>query len=633
MRGSGAGIYVLRLVLQRQQLSAARGFSTAVIDREKDKATTDSAWTGSSLFPGLKALASRSVNEEHQQSIDFLEDEGAEYEAIRGVLPARSTERRPIPWPTIFAHPEQEASTSSAGAGSSSTTRTRICDPVARLVGEKELVAARKVHDELRAARIRVVHRAVYMEAASQSLDARDTNGFLFWLRLYPNRPATKNHPGLRATLEPITNAVLSAYPFDLEFIAQYAATCAKKGVLPAVIHDLIRHLTYIAAPEVSGPIIDEALSTYVAHTTSAKSTSDRAQAHLHVAERQVAAWKEAYNRAVVAHGWYASQEAREQGDWQDGQRLTPRTIIPEGMVKLRDRMAFAIDTPPAAMDLVGIIRDLRDRWPAEEEVAFRESFIRPPGKPARQIHPSPETREYEWWRAIMMVEGHYSAGNHQAVIDTFQDHYRWFGLPDHPARRKSGSSDDGRKLLHPRRSVMTALLPSLLAGMTSYDIISFHKAYLEQSHGFPPVLKPDAHIHNIFIRAIAHHGSTDAAMAAIKSIVAHGYDCGSQAMTTVLYSLARSGHFDDMFALLSGMEQREPFHFDLDSDSPAPGGRSTITLMPPPMEVTYAWLANIIRKKSRHHAVAEEVVRRGQAFFGGAREDSGHEELEKSTG
>lgn len=619
-------MFVLRLVLQRQVGPVGRAFSTAVIDREKDRTPSDyHTWNDSSLFPGLKALASRSEREESESAIDFLEDEGKEYEAIRGILPVRMTATRPIPWPTIFAHPDREAGPSNA------ITKTKACDPLAGLVEEGNFISARKVYDELRAGRVFIQARTVYLKAARASLDARDTDGFLFWLSLYPNRPATKNHPGLRSTWEPITNTIITDYPFDLDFITQYAVSCAKKGVLPAIIHDLLRHITFIVPPDVSGPLMDEVLSTYVAHTTSSKSTSERAQTHLRVAEKQVSAWKEVYSQTVTAHGWCVTLEAREAIEAQGGTLSIGPTYIPEDIVKLRDRMAFAVDNPPVAADLVAIIRELRIRWPADEEDSFRDRFIHPPGVAARQLQHSPEVRAYEWWRAIMIVEGQEVPSNHQAVVDIFQDHFRWFGLPTHPARRSFSTPEQDRRLLYPRRSVMTAFLPSLLACMTSFDIIAFHQTYLEQSHNYPPILKPDSHIHNIFIRSIAHHGSTDAALSAIKRIVAHGYECGSQAMTTVLYALARSSNYDDMFTLLGAMERGERFDFGEEATMAAENPSARI--IPAPMAVTYDWLANVIRKKRKDHEVAEEVMRRKQIYFGLAEDITAGEALEESTG
>ena len=648
---AGNALYVLRLVLQLQTVSATRGFSTAVIDRERERnrdrdlSTSSGSWTGQSLFPGLKALASKSVSEDEGKVVDFLEDEGTEYSAVTDVLPSRSSHARPIPWPTIFAHPDRDGQNNSE-AGSSRRTIPRLCDSVARLVGEGDLIGARKVHDELKSHGSFVQARFIYLDAAKQCLQADDTEGFLFWLRLYPNRPATRSHPGLRSVWEPITNQIINQYTYDVELLRTYGMECGRMGVLPAVIHTLIRHFIFITTPERSRQLIAEILSTYKQHTTSVTSTSDRAKRQLQIVQNQVDAWTEAYKQTVAANGYFADQELRE------ADLITPYVgiTIPPEIKKLRDRIEFAIETPPVAADLVRLIIAIRTSETPEDENDFREHFIRPPHIRVRELQVPSEVRAYEWWRAIMMVES--KRGSVQGVIDTFQQHFHWFGLPDHPCRRNLPAQDDTatRSLLYPGRSIMTTLLPALRATLPSFDgeneshddIIAFHKAYLDCCRHAPPILQPDGHIHNVFIRAIAHYCSTDAAITAIRTIASYGYDCGVQSMTTLLIAFGRSSQYDEMFTLLEAMERGDSIQRDTVPLEQVQGSEASASMMPreevesgmtlpAPSTNTYDWLASVIMRKRRDPETAQKVLRMKDAYFGTGQEAK--EELRESTG
>lgn len=643
MRAQAAGgnaLFVLRLVLSGRQTPRA-GFSTAVIDREKDQ--TEAAWTGSSLFPGLKALASRSAAvEESQGAVDFLEDEGQEYQAIKSVLPARTTEASPIPWPTIFAHEEQHQPVASTSSRTRTKTRIRACDPIARLVEDGNLVAARKVHDELRSIHSRVEMRFIYLDAARQCLNDKDVEGFLFWFKLYPNRPATLNHPGLKSIWEPVTSSIIDSYPFDLEVLEQYALECAKKGVLPATIHSLIRHLAFVAPPNTSRRIIDDVISTYVSVTTSASSTSDRAQRSRALVDKQVGGWREAYRQAILELRWHASEgegASSADRDWRESSASYSSRVAQ--LETLHDRIEAAIIAPPPAGDLAQTLLDIHAQtsgsasaldisWTTQSQVAFRDHFIRPPGQSVRQLVPSTEVRTYEYWRAVMIAESRQIPANHRAVIETFSEHFRWYGLPDHRLRPREGETDTTiSSLMYPRRSIMTNLIPSLLATLHPEELVPFHHEYLALSRTMPPILRPDGPIHNLFVRAMAHRISVDAAIAAVKTIVAHGYNPGSQAMASILFDFGRSSTYDEMFRLLEAMERGDPFEVGMDNEAKAKV-TSSMT-MPPPTIETYDWLAHIIANKRNYPDMAQEVLRRKEAYFGPTAATAAHAQAEGS--
>lgn len=242
--------------------------------------------------------------------------------------------------------------------------------------------------------------------------------------------------------------------------------------------------------------------------------------------------------------------------------------------------------------------------------------------------------------------------GSVQGVIDTFQQRFHWFGLPDHPCRRNLPPQDDTatRSLLYPRRGLMTTLLPALRAALPSFDgegqshddIIAFHKSYLESCRHAPPILQPDGHIHNIFVRAIEHYCSTDAAITAIRTIASYGYDCGVQSMTTLLIAFGRSSQYDEMFALLEAMERGDSIQRDtVPLDPCSNSGTSELAreevesgmTLPAPSVNTYDWLASVILKKRRDPETAQKVLRMKEAYFGTGQECKEELEPKESTG
>jgi pentatricopeptide repeat protein len=613
----GNALFVLRMVLQRQTLAlSSTRFSTAVIDREKGDSKS-SAWSENhTLFPGLKALASRPHPDQENGIVDFLETESTEYDQIKTVLPARDMSPRPIPWPTIFAHPDPSYSRPTA----------RLCDPVARLVGEGDLISAQKIYHELRSHQIPIHARFVYLEAASQCLESRDTEGFLFWLRLYPNRPATRNHPELKAIWGPLTTKILSRYASDLDFLEAYLTEGARKGLLPAIIRPLMQHLTFVADSARSQSIFETAFGAYLANTTPKESTSLSGQGERHkmIAEGQVEEWWALYRKMCSAQGWLSMEEAGYDMtiDTQpDSTTMSPNESASPSSAKRRDLIAFAIEHPPPAKELASLIWDVHCGTPEKVE-DLRQTFIYHTPTDTRQITPSPSARQILWTRAIMIMFARVK--DHQKVIEAYQDNFTWYGLPDHPLRRKEDTQSE-RMLIYPRKTVITTLMPSLLATLDSAALADYHRQYLDTSTSMPPALQPDGHIHNTFISEITHRISLQAGMSAIESIVQHGYNPGTQSMTTLLMVYARKRMINEMFDLLESMERKDEFA----SSTGQPLG----LVIPPPTVETYDWLIRILRN-SDTEAVAM-LKRMKEDYFAEVRPVTNEEEreLEASTG
>jgi pentatricopeptide repeat protein len=614
----GNALFVLRMILQRQAsvCSVRSRFSTAVIDRERGDSKS-SAWSDNqnSLFPGLKALASRSTPNQDDQVVDFLETESTEYDQIKTVLPARDLSPRPIPWPTIFAHPDPSTSTQ---------PRARLCDPVARLVGEGDLASAQKIYHELRSQHIPIQARFVYLEAASQCLDARDTEGFLFWLKLYPNRPATRNHPELKATWGPLTTKVLLRHATDLDFLEAYLVEGARKGLLPVIVRPMMQHLTFVANSTRSQEIFEAAFAEYLANTTpkESNSLSDQGERHKMMAEGQVGEWWRVYRKMCSAQGWLSVEEAGYELSIDTATRIPSSTADPATTsplsAKRRDLIAFAIDHPPPAKELAGLIWDIHCGTPDKVD-DLRQAFVHHTPTDPSQITPSASTRQILWTRAIMIM--HARVKNHQNVIEAYQDNFTWYGLPDHPLRRKVDVQSE-QILIYPRKTVITTLMPSLLATLDAAALVDYHRQYLDSSTSLPPALQPDGHVHNTFISEITHRISIQAGMSAVETIIQHGYSPGSQSMTTLLMVYARKRMINEMFDLLESMERKDEFA----SSTGQPLGQ----VIPPPTEETYDWLVRILRN-SDVEAVAM-LKRMKEDYFVEAKPRPVEEERELET-
>ena len=213
---------------------------------------------------------------------------------------------------------------------------------------------------------------------------------------------------------------------------------------------------------------------------------------------------------------------------------------------------------------------------------------------------------------------------DHRKVIEAYQDNFTWYGLPDHPFRRKEDSQSE-RMLIYPRKTVITTLMPSLLATLDSSALVDYHQQYLDTSLSLPPALQPDGHIHNTFISEITHRISLQAGMSAIESVVQHGYNPGTQSMTTLLMVYARKRMINEMFDLLESMERKDEFA----SSTGQPLG----IVIPSPTVETYDWLIRILRN-SDAEAVAM-LKRMKEDYFAEVKSVTRDEEreLEASTG
>lgn len=659
-------LYVLRLIWRdrptpgSQALDARRKTDRSFVTAAVGKESTDGHFT---FFSELtRSHPQVATNATQTGSIDFLENDSVEYTSALATLPDRDPTPRPIPWPTLFPHDSPSNITSTDRtervhrSNLLSTQRTkrtyaRSCDTLARMVEAKNYVSARTVFTELRSLNVPIQSRAVYLSAALASLDQNDKEGFLFWLELYPNRPATGNHPALKRTWEPVVRVLMQDHTADLGFLEGFLGVAARKGFLTAVLDPLISHLSLIATPSTSRRVLQETIDGYISATSSSTSTSVRAKTHLQAGRVHVERWWHIYLRSLTLSGWnndarellnnpptgiiwdaFTQQFVQEELEAPRGthgksyeageESWMSKQVVPT----LEERMEIALqpDTTPSPNRLAVLIERLERSLPSSVS-GFRRRFCHPPGTHAGRTVPT--VREQIWSHAIMII--HSRRSEHQLVIDTFRSRFLWYGIPGHPLqpRRASRTSDsrstasdisgrDTRRrasphLIHPSKQILTTLIPSLLATLPTTALIAFHQSYLSLSHTLPPVLNADPHIHLTFIRAITHRLGPDIAVDALNQIMEHGYDPGLSAWTTLLLSLAGRGRFEEMFELLEGMrvgaivgQERNGWTGPL----------------PRPEVKTYTWVEGVVRKKgeevmaTRLRGMRDEAVKSREA-------------------
>jgi hypothetical protein len=385
----------------------------------------------------------------------------------------------------------------------------------------------------------------------------------------------------------------------------------------------MMQHLTFVVDADRSRTILENVFNTYLAHTTpkETEGLSGQGQRHLAIAQGQVEEWWTVYQKMCTAQGWLSVEE--ERAVELNAKQGAIRDSTSSSSTKRRDLIASAIERPPSARELAGLVWDVYCGTPDKVE-ALRQAFIHPSDHKvsATDLKLSSATRQILWTRAVMIMYARVK--DHQKVIQAYQDDFSWYGLPDHPLKTKEVDSRADRVSIYPRKTIITTLMPSLLATIDADQLVAFHRQYLSTSTSLPPALRPDGYIHNTFISEISHRISLEAGMSAIEQIVSHGYDPGSQTMTTILLVHARKRMIPEMFDLLEAMESRDQFGSST--------GENMGRVIPPPTVETYDWLIRILRNSDPQAAAILKEMK--GMYFGEDRDmDRGERELEASTG
>jgi hypothetical protein len=421
--------------------------------------------------------------------------------------------------------------------------RTHRCDPLARLVASGDLKTARTVYDELQALHIGILRRQVYLSAALGSLDKtkQGKNDFLFWLELVPNRPAVRPYPQSRVQWGPVVSRLIEEHTTDVKFLEQVLLLAGRKGVLPSISGPLVRHLAHFTRPDELQRIFESAMEAYIRSTTSAHSASLRAEAHKEFARRRRSDMYGGYARALIAAGWMTA--ARELladppkgviwDEYTLGKvtRVTAPTSTSSSRVVRRVRAALRGDISPTG--LASLIQDL--------EADRRHSLVK---QMARRIS---RIKADTWYHARMLLAAR--DGLHETVIELFNAHFYWVGLPLHPSK----PAESVTKRLYPTKGIITTVLPSLIYTLHPRSIADFHKAFLSQTTS--PSLRPTDATHGTLMRTITHRLTANAGVKTLRRTLEAGHEPGISACNAMLFALARAKRIGEVKGFLEAME------------------------------------------------------------------------------
>ncbi|OXG39152.1 hypothetical protein C359_04054 [Cryptococcus neoformans Bt120] len=568
----------------------------------------------------------------------FLEDESAEYATAALTLPELRCAPSPIPWPTLLPRPP---------AAAAPPRRPKFCDPLFRLVLRAQHSAALAIHAELRAHAVYIQPRHEYLAPATAALAARDTDQFFLWLALYPNKPATANTPELRAIWHPLLALVVAMLKQPSSgsgsdhrpFLARFLAATAKLGVLPTVLPALTPHLAFTLPPAASYPLLSDSIAAYTKYTTSAESTSKRAQVQRGMVRRQVAGMWAAYLRGLIAAGWReeakrlfeAPPDGVEWDPFTSGyvvSRLAPCLSAPGPPFPLSTPLKTTslplskqlLSTSLSPTHLASVLHTLSSQPLCTTHPnllpRFKQRFLR------RTFTTGTRERERTWLHAeIINLQ---KQGRHHDAVQTFADHFFWVGLPPHPSFSSlSATSKDASAKHYPSIQILVTLLPSLLPLLPaplSSSVPNYLDAYVQLATGtdpaLAPALRPNSVMWSVVVREIVHWGGGGEkgleqgrkvlALARRASEASEASDGpGEAAYRALLLALAGRRRVDEMYDLLDHMESLS----SSSSSFPAePSGTSPKTYIP---------LVAILAKTGLA-ADAQRVLQRGVDRFGG---------------
>ncbi|OXC60287.1 hypothetical protein C358_04263, partial [Cryptococcus neoformans MW-RSA852] len=538
--------------------------------------------------------------------------------------------------------------------------RPKFCDPLFRLVLRAQHSAALAIHAELRTHAVYIQPRHEYLAPATAALAARDTDQFFLWLALYPNKPATANTPELRAIWHPLLALVVALFKQPdsgggsdhRPFLARFLAATAKLGVLPTVLPVLTPHLAFSLPPAASYPLLSDSIAAYTKYTTSAESTSKRAQVQRRMVRRQVAGMWAAYLRGLIAAGWREEAkrlfEAPPDGVEWDAftsgyvvSRLAPCLSAPGPPFPLSIPLKTSslplskqlLSTSLSPTHLASILHTLSSQPLCTTHPnllpRFKHRFLRrtfTAGTREQTFTTGTRERERTWLHAeIIDLQ---KQGRHHDAVQTFADHFFWVGLPPHPSLSSlPATSKDASAKHYPSIQILVTLLPSLLPLLPaplSSSVPNYLDAYVQLATGtdpaLAPALRPNSVMWSVVVREIVHWGGGGEkgleqgrkvlALARRASEASETSERpGEAAYRALLLALAGRRRVDEMYDLLDHMESVSSPSSSSFSSSPAePSGTSPKTYIP---------LVAILAKTGLA-ADAQRVLQRGVDRFGG---------------
>ncbi|WWD19875.1 hypothetical protein CI109_104343 [Kwoniella shandongensis] len=565
MSMSRNALYVLRMVLQGQGRSASvRSLSTAALARDVDISSSSSPTTSSSNT--VEATATSSSSSSTPSFIDsFLEPESPEYTTVSLTLPPRQFHADPIPWPTLFPHHHHATG-----------KKQKFCDPLYRLVITRQYDDALRIYEELKDHGVHIQHRHIYLDAATAALRRGKRAAFLRWLELYPNRPATSNHPGLKSIWQPIIHQVATNSKGDTKLLFRFLNVTAEKGLTPTILPPLLPQLAFTLPPHESRDILEQVVATYRGATTSSTSTSVKATIQEEVVSQQVGKWWSTYLRQLLVAGWdeaaqrlyesppngliwdeFTDKVAREELGLSS---ITIDQLADDSMssdsTSLATHIRAALHDLPTPNHLAALIRTL-----SQEEVhthyptllaRFERRFTRPPTTHRDRTTP---TIQHRLWLHAEIINLQ-REGRHKHALELFQNRFIWSGLPDHPSFLSS--SDSVSQRCYPTIQIITTILPSLLQTLpqpVEESIMAYHHLYLDLISSLPPSLRPTSTTHAVFLRHITKFVGPAAGLNALRTLEDRGCALDEACHAAVLYSLGGRRRTHQMYQLLEEME------------------------------------------------------------------------------
>ncbi|OCF61552.1 hypothetical protein L486_01204 [Kwoniella mangroviensis CBS 10435] len=590
-------LYVLRMVWRDRQISLARrsvstATATVPLTIQPDHS---SSTTSTSTAPSRSPIDNiRSDNVHSLLPIDassttstpsFLEPESDEYTTANLLLPERQLHPEPIPWPTLFPN------------SNVITTQSKFCDPIYRLVARDRYKDALTIYKEILSHNIRIQkgllghsiriqHRHEYLKPAIRALVEGDHQSTLLWLNIYPNRPATTNHPVLKEIWKPVLDIVINekeSFKEDPQFLQEFMVLVGKKGLLPTFLPHLLPHLTFAFPPETSVRILGESIKAYVNSTTSDNSQTDRARHQEDVVHPQITAWWGSYLRKLIIAGWkeQALNLAHKKpfgghGEWDDITRKFIDEELLEVGRKKKDESLRITDTTdiiqriratlrdlPTPTELSTMIRALSHPLIAQDHPnllnRFESRFTRPPTIGSRRRRNTPTVQSKLWIHSeIINLQ---KEGNHHQAVDCFRENFFWVGLPPLETIYEEPKTPIGnpRSKTLPNIQLITTIIPSVVYTLPrpkSKTVKQFYSSYMSLIDNIPPSIRPNQVTYSTLLRELAHHSGSMIGLLSLRGLIEKGMNPGQESYAAVLYALAGRRHPEQMWDLLDQAEK-----------------------------------------------------------------------------
>ncbi|WWC72237.1 uncharacterized protein I206_106199 [Kwoniella pini CBS 10737] len=571
-------LHVLRLVLRTQTISKSRlasSSATAALIRDSDISSSSST---------LNNKSHAILSEDTTIRPSFLESESDEYTTASLLLPDRELDPEPIPWPKLFSHSGEIP------------PKSKFCDPIFRLVTQDRYKEALTIYHEIVSHNdkirqgvtighsIRIQHRHEYLKPALYSLKIGDHKSTLMWLGIYPNRPATYNHPALKEVWTPIINVFINdkgSFRDDPEFLQEFLILAGRKGLLPTLLPPILPHLVFSFPPENSKAILENAIQAYRESTTSDTSRTPRAKYQEEIVIKQIIEWWGSYLRKLLIAGWkiearYLVDDKPFEGEWdqitqkfimEELKSISESSVDKSESLKLIDtsdiimRIRSSLVDLPTPTELATLIRALSHPLINLEHPTllsrFKSRFTRPPSTHRARNYPT--IQQKLWLHAeILNLQ---REGDHCTALALFRDNFVWAGLPDQSLLFGQAPPPIGNLQLksYPTIQIITTIIPSIIYNLPhpiSKTISTFYGNYVESIHTYPPSLRPNSVTYSTLLRELTHHSGSLAGLRAIRLVIDNGIEPGESSYAAVLYALAGRRQIEQFWSFLYQAER-----------------------------------------------------------------------------